>query len=71
MFRAKKIQAKDRCNFFYALEDTVEAVPNNIALVYNGKEWTYVELKLMVQRAANYFLSIGIKSKGNHMFSRS
>lgn len=60
----KRALAKDRCNFFYALEDSASAVPNRVYLVYQGKEWTYMELKLQVQRFGNYFLSLGVKPKG-------
>jgi len=60
----KKALAKDRCNFFYVLEDAANAVPNRVYLVYQGKEWTYKEVKLQAQRFGNYFLSLGVKSKG-------
>ena len=56
--------AKDRCNFFYILEEAANAAPNRVSLVYQGKEWTYMEVKLLAQRYGNYFLSLGIKSRG-------
>jgi len=56
--------AKDRCNFFYVFEDVAKAAPNRPYLVYQGKEWTYTEVLLQVQRWGNYFLSQGIKSRG-------
>jgi hypothetical protein len=61
---AQKIEKNDRCNLFYALEEVAAKAPNRIFLVYQGREWTYMEIKLQTQRYANYFLSIGIKSKG-------
>jgi hypothetical protein len=60
----KRALAKDRCNFFYTLEDAANAVPNNVFLVYQGREWTYMEIKLQAQRFGNYFLSLGVKPKG-------
>ena len=56
--------AKDRCNFFYILEEAANAVPNRAYLVYQGKEWTYMEVKLLAQQYGNYFLSLGINSRG-------
>lgn len=60
--------AKDRVNFFYVLEDAAKAAPNTVYLVYQGKEWTYLESKLQVQRFANYFLSLGVKPRGIYPF---
>jgi hypothetical protein len=56
--------AADKCNFFYALEEAAAAAPDRVYLVYQGREWTYMETKLEVQRYGNYFLSLGVKSKG-------
>jgi hypothetical protein len=56
--------AKDQCNLFYALEGVANRAPNSVFLVYQGKEWTYKEALLQVQRYGNYFLSLGIKPRG-------
>lgn len=56
--------AKDQCNFFYILEDVAKRVPNKVFLVYQGKEWTFGETLLQAQRFGNYFLSLGVKSRG-------
>ena len=62
--RAKKMLAKDRCNFFYAFEDSTQAAPNRVCLHYQGKEWTYTQVKLIAQQWGNYFLSQGVKPRG-------
>jgi hypothetical protein len=51
-------------NFFYILEDTAKAAPKTAFIVYQGKEWTYGESILQIQRYGNYFLSLGIKPRG-------
>ena len=64
MARAKKMLAKDHCNFFYTFEETAMAVPNTVFLHYQGKEWTYMQSKLVIQQWGNYFLSQGVKPRG-------
>ncbi len=58
---------EDKYNFAY---DTVDAIaaktPNKIALVHldrlkNEKRFTYKDISLLSNRAANYFVSLGIK----------
>ena len=56
--------AKDRCNFFYAFEDAALAAPNRGCLHYQGKEWTYSQVKLIAQQWGNYFLSQGVRPRG-------
>jgi non-ribosomal peptide synthetase component E (peptide arylation enzyme) len=63
-----KLAKNDRCNLFYTLEEVAAKHPDKIYLFYQGREWTYLEYKLQAQRYANYFLSIGIKSKGVLVF---
>ena len=45
----------------------MNAAPNRVCLVYQGKEWTYLDVKLLAQRYGNYFLSLGIKSRGSYL----
>jgi hypothetical protein len=62
--RAKRMLAKDQCNFYYILEAAATAAPNRTFLVYQGREWTYKEFTHQVHRYGNYFLSIGVKPRG-------
>jgi hypothetical protein len=63
--RARRMLKTDRCNFYFLFEDAVNAVPDKVFLWYQGKEWTYRESNLQIFRFANYFLSIGVNSKGS------
>ena len=56
--------AQDNANFFFILEDQANAMPNQILLHYQGKEWTYHQVRVLTQRYGNYFLSLGINSGG-------
>jgi hypothetical protein len=56
--------AKDKLNFFYQFEEVADAVPTRSYLVYEGKEWTYDEVRIIAQKYGNWFLSQGIKPRG-------
>ncbi|MGN1410113.1 MAG: AMP-binding protein, partial [Eubacteriales bacterium] len=62
-----KFHNEDKYNFAY---DTVDAIaaktPNKIALIHldrekNEKKFTYKDISLLSNKAANYFVSLGIK----------
>jgi non-ribosomal peptide synthetase component E (peptide arylation enzyme) len=56
--------AKGAWSFYTLFEEAANEVPNSIYLIYQGREWTYLEVKLIVWQRANYFLSQGIKRRG-------
>ena len=65
--RAVKRVQEGRVNFFYTLEEVVHRVPvDHIWLLYRSRAWTYRQGMEQVYKAANWFLSIGLK-KGDYV----
>jgi len=62
------MERRDKCNFWYQFEETTQASPNSVFLVYQGQEWTYGEFLRQAKQSANYFLDLGIKPDGSAFY---
>lgn len=51
---------------FDVLERQAQCSPEKIALEFEGRSWTYLELDVLANRTANYLLSIGLE-KGDRL----
>ena len=49
-------------NLSIALEDNAFKIPNNTAIIAEGKKFSYKELNQLSNKVANIILDLGIKS---------